>query len=97
MSEKIVVKIGGDLLKENVDYVISDLVKLHAENKKIILWVAGGMVILLSFLSALWLFGPGWINTASFKEKILMDISREVNGDVQFQKIDFSFFPSYTS
>ena len=45
MSEKIVIKIGGDLLKETLDYVISDLIKLHAENKKIILCHAGADII----------------------------------------------------
>ena len=35
MSEKIVIKIGGDLLKENLNYVISDLLKIYAENNKI--------------------------------------------------------------
>jgi acetylglutamate/LysW-gamma-L-alpha-aminoadipate kinase len=45
MSEKIVIKIGGDLLKENLDYVISDLIKLHGENKKIILCHAGADII----------------------------------------------------
>ena len=45
MSEKIVIKVGGDLVKENLDFLISDLVKLHAENKKIILCHAGADVI----------------------------------------------------
>ena len=45
MSEKIVIKIGGDLLKENLDYVISDLLKIHAENKKIVLCHAGADII----------------------------------------------------
>ena len=45
MSEKIVIKIGGDQLKENLDYVISDIVKLHAENKKIILCHAGADIV----------------------------------------------------
>ena len=45
MSEKIVIKIGGDLLKENLNYVISDLVKIHAENKKIILCHAGADIV----------------------------------------------------
>ena len=45
MSEKIVIKIGGDLLKENLNYVISDLVKIHAENNKIILCHAGADIV----------------------------------------------------
>ena len=45
MSEKIVIKIGGDLLKENLDYVISDLLKIHNENKKILLCHAGADII----------------------------------------------------
>ena len=45
MSEKIVIKIGGDLLKENLSFVISDLLKLHAENKKIVLCHAGADII----------------------------------------------------
>lgn len=45
MSEKIVIKIGGDLLKENLNYVISDLVKIHADNKKIILCHAGADIV----------------------------------------------------
>ena len=47
----------------------------------------------MALLSALFLFGPGLINTESYKKKILTDIFREVNGEAQFQKIDFSFFP----
>ncbi len=45
MSEKIVIKIGGDLLKENLNYVISDLLKIHADNKKIILCHAGADIV----------------------------------------------------
>ncbi|MFX0071369.1 MAG: [LysW]-aminoadipate/[LysW]-glutamate kinase [Candidatus Hermodarchaeota archaeon] len=45
MSEKIVIKIGGDLLKENLDYVISDLIKLHAEKNKILLCHAGADIL----------------------------------------------------
>ena len=45
MSEKIVVKIGGDLLKENLNYVIEDVKKLHAENKKIVLCHAGADIV----------------------------------------------------
>jgi len=45
MSQKIVIKIGGDLLKENLNYVISDLLKLYDEKKKIILCHAGADVI----------------------------------------------------
>ncbi len=45
MSEKIVIKIGGDLLKENLNYVISDLIKIHADNKKIILCHAGADIV----------------------------------------------------
>ncbi len=45
MSEKIVIKIGGDLLKENLNFVISDLLKLHAEKKKIILTHAGADIV----------------------------------------------------
>ncbi len=45
MSEKIVIKIGGDLLKENLNFVISDLLELHAENKKIILCHAGADIV----------------------------------------------------
>ncbi|MFX1394219.1 MAG: [LysW]-aminoadipate/[LysW]-glutamate kinase [Promethearchaeota archaeon] len=44
MSEKIVIKIGGDLV-ENLNYVISDLLKLHAQKKKIILCHAGADII----------------------------------------------------
>jgi len=45
MSEKIVIKIGGDLLKENLDYVISDLIKLYKEEKKILLCHAGADIV----------------------------------------------------
>ncbi|MHA1526022.1 MAG: amino acid kinase family protein, partial [Promethearchaeota archaeon] len=45
MSEKIVIKIGGDLLKENLNYVISDLIKIHADNKKILLCHAGADIV----------------------------------------------------
>ncbi|MHA1148826.1 MAG: [LysW]-aminoadipate/[LysW]-glutamate kinase [Promethearchaeota archaeon] len=45
MLEKIIIKIGGDLLKENLDFVISDLIKLHAEKKKILLCHAGADIL----------------------------------------------------
>lgn len=45
MSEKIIIKIGGDLLKENLSFVISDLIKLHAEKKKILLCHAGADIL----------------------------------------------------
>ena len=45
MSEKIVIKIGGDLLKDNLNYVIEDVKKLHAENNKIILCHAGADIV----------------------------------------------------
>jgi len=45
MSEKIVIKIGGDLLKENLNYVISDLLKIHTDNNKIILCHAGADIV----------------------------------------------------
>ncbi len=45
MSEKIVIKIGGDLLKENLNYVISDLLKIYAEDNKIILCHAGADIV----------------------------------------------------
>ncbi len=44
MSEKIVIKIGGDLI-ESLNYVISDLLELYAENKKIILCHAGADIV----------------------------------------------------
>jgi len=44
MSEKIVIKIGGDLI-ENLNYVISDLLELHAEGKKLLLCHAGADII----------------------------------------------------
>ncbi len=44
MSEKIVIKVGGDLI-ENLKNVISDLVELHAQNKKIILVHAGADIV----------------------------------------------------
>jgi len=44
MSEKIVIKVGGDLI-ENLNYVISDISELHAQNKKIILCHAGADIV----------------------------------------------------
>ncbi|MFX1274483.1 MAG: [LysW]-aminoadipate/[LysW]-glutamate kinase [Promethearchaeota archaeon] len=38
-------KIGGDLLKEKLDFVISDLLKLHSEKNKIVLCHAGADII----------------------------------------------------
>ena len=51
------------------------------------------MAMLLILLSALWRFGPGMIDTESFKNQILTDISRKINGKTQLKKVDFSFFP----
>jgi len=50
-------------------------------------------VIFLVLLSSLWLFGPGLINTKLYEKQILTDISKKVNGEAHFEKVDFSFFP----
>lgn len=44
MSEKIVIKVGGDLI-EHLEHVITDLVELHAQNKKILLCHAGADIV----------------------------------------------------
>ncbi len=44
MSERIVIKVGGDLI-EKLNYIISDIVELHAQNKKVILVHAGADIV----------------------------------------------------
>ncbi|MFX1238376.1 MAG: [LysW]-aminoadipate/[LysW]-glutamate kinase [Promethearchaeota archaeon] len=45
MSEKIVIKIGGDLLKDNINQIISDLSIIYNENNKILLCHAGADIV----------------------------------------------------
>lgn len=64
-----------------------------SRRKKIYLWVAGSIGVLLILLLALMLLLPRLINLETLREKIIADVSQTVGGVVEFEKIDLSFFP----
>lgn len=61
--------------------------------KKITLWVIGSTGTILILLLALLLLLPKLINLQPVKGKILANLSRTVGGQVEFHKVDLSFFP----
>ena len=61
-----------------------------SRRKKIALWAVGALLILL-LLSVLLL--PTLINLEPVREKILTTISQRVEGRVEFEELDLSFFP----
>jgi hypothetical protein len=64
-----------------------------SKRKKIFLWIMGGagalMVLLLAFLLA----APKLINLEPIKEKVLAQVSQQVGGEFEFQRVDFSILP----
>jgi uncharacterized protein involved in outer membrane biogenesis len=64
-----------------------------SRRKKIYLWVAGSIGVLLILLLALVVLLPRLINLELLRERILADVSQTVGGVVEFEKIDLSFFP----
>jgi hypothetical protein len=60
---------------------------------KISLWTIGSLMALVIFLSVLMVLSAWVINRESIKNKIQAEISQALNGKVEFQRLDVSFFP----
>ncbi|MFC1858908.1 AsmA-like C-terminal domain-containing protein [Thermodesulfobacteriota bacterium] len=60
--------------------------------KKIAIWMAGALTLLLILLVALLPLANKYINRTAVLGKIQTMISREIEGEVEFQQIDLSFF-----
>jgi hypothetical protein len=58
--------------------------------KKTVLWLIG---ILLALIITLILLFPMYINLDSVKKRVIARISEDVEGNMTFQGLDFSFFP----
>jgi len=63
------------------------------KRKRISLWAAGAIGILLALLLILILLLPKILNLEPVREKILTNISQQVGGKLEFQRVDLSFFP----
>ncbi len=61
--------------------------------KKIFLWFAGAIGVLIIAMLTLAPFASRIIDPKYVKEKILANISQKVTGNIDFQKVDISFFP----
>jgi len=60
---------------------------------KIFLWTIGSLMAVVIFLSVLLALSARMINRESIKNKIQAEISQALNGKVEFQRLDVSFFP----
>lgn len=66
---------------------------LISRHKKKCVWATGIVGTLFILLLALVLILPSLINLAPVKEKIQASVSQAVGGEVQFNRVDLSFFP----
>ncbi len=60
---------------------------------KIFLWTIGSLMAVVIFLSVLMVLSARIIHRESIKNKIQAEISQALNGQVEFQRLDVSFFP----
>jgi hypothetical protein len=63
------------------------------KRKKIAIWVMGVIGALLALLLILMLLLPRIINLEPIKQRIIVRISREVGGELDYRNVDLSFFP----
>ena len=61
--------------------------------KKILLWFAGTLSLLVIILFILGVLAPTLINKESVKEEIISILSRKLKGRIDFQKVDIFVFP----
>ena len=61
--------------------------------KKISLWILGCTGALLVLLLLFILLLPKLVNLEPMREKILATVSQQVGGEVEFKRVDLSFFP----
>lgn len=64
-----------------------------SKHKKIFLWAARGMGILLVAFLIFILVSPMLINLESAKEKILIHFSEQTGGQLHYEKVDLFYFP----
>lgn len=57
------------------------------------LWIIGSLVAVVMFLFVLMMLSDRLINHESIKNKIQAEISQALNGKVEFEHLDVSFFP----
>ncbi len=60
---------------------------------KAILWLSAAVGACLALILILLLLAPTFVNIQTFKEKILTEFSRTIEGAVEAERIDLSFFP----
>jgi hypothetical protein len=63
-----------------------------SRKKKITLWISGGLTTLLIFLIVLVPITESYLNREPVIKKIQERISREIEGTIEFQRIDLFFF-----
>jgi hypothetical protein len=63
------------------------------KGKTFLLWITGGMAVLLVILLALSFLIPRLVDLNSVKEKIKAGISQKISGTVDFQKMEVTLFP----
>jgi hypothetical protein len=61
--------------------------------KKILLWLAGSMVIVLALVAGLLFFTPLYLNSPAAKKKVQTALSREQGMAVTYERLDLSLFP----
>jgi len=63
------------------------------KHKKILLGVLGSLLCLIILVAGIMLLLPYLINLEPVKEKILTVLSQQVGGTVEYQSLEFSYFP----
>jgi hypothetical protein len=61
--------------------------------KKILLWLAGSMVIVLALVAGLLFFTPLYLNSPAAKKKVQTVLAREQGMAVTYERLDLSLFP----
>ena len=64
-----------------------------SRQKRILLWLAGVIGILTIVLLTFSIFAPRFIDTESVKEKIIATLTKDLEGKIDIQKTEISFFP----
>jgi hypothetical protein len=63
------------------------------KQKKIFLWFAGATSVFTILLLTLWVLAPRFINRESLKEKVISSLSEKLEGKIDLQEAELSFFP----